>query len=161
MGIINASIITKFNKESMAISGNELQSLAPTLFQCFQMLLASVLATVFVNKTSSSDTIDCTLSTRWRRMFMAKNAAAIQSIQDTFSCCGFKSTQDMAWPFEAKNYKRCIEVYPRTVPCAEKWAEALRKTSGGELGIVLAVGLLQVCLVSTTTTAAAATPWEI
>jgi hypothetical protein len=39
----------------------------------------------------------CLLSQKWLSFWKSHDAAAIRAIQDALTCCGFRSTSDMAW----------------------------------------------------------------
>lgn len=114
--------------------------------QALQAVATTVLATLYVDHhVAPGDAQDCELATRWLRLFRAKDERAVRAVQDALQCCGFRSVKDMAWPFPpAAGVQRCAERFDRALACREPWAEALRRGAGAELGVVLAVGLMQV-----------------
>ncbi|KAH6848164.1 hypothetical protein B0I37DRAFT_432280 [Chaetomium sp. MPI-CAGE-AT-0009] len=119
--------------------------LLPALTQLAQLLLTTVLTTLYTSTLATPTTTDCLLDQRWRTFWTSHDARAIRTIQDALGCCGFRSTRDKAWPFppDAKP-DTCQLRFDRHEHCLPGWEAALKRAVGGELGVVLAVGALQV-----------------
>jgi hypothetical protein len=61
-----------------------------------------------------------------------KDEESIKTIQDAFSCCGFNSPRDMAFPFPENSRhgaNACMERYERDTACFEPWREEERKVA--------------------------------
>lgn len=80
-------------------------------------------------------------------MFRTKNEGAIRRIQDTFDCCGFRSTLDQAWPFPTKDIGAgsCAARYQRNTPCEGPWRQAEQINAGLLLLVAVVVFLAKVC----------------
>jgi len=120
-----------------------LQKLLPNIFQTLQAIVTTVLATLLLQDTTPGTALSCSLSTKWQQLFASHNEEAIKRIQDVFDCCGFNSIKDRAWPF-SKDVLQCAKTFERTKPCATPWKATMQRNSGMELGVVIAVALLQV-----------------
>lgn len=118
--------------------------LPPVVLHLLQGIITTILATLYAQDLVPSAVRDCELSTRWQALFRSKDEQGIRLIQDAFQCCGFRSVRDMAWPFPPAAVQ-CAARFDRTMACQGPWTAALRRGAGVELGLVLAVGLLQVC----------------
>lgn len=114
------------------------------MLQALQALLAAVLATVLLEAVVSSPHLDFRLDAQWDALFAARNADAIELVQDTYECCGFDAVTDRSYPFDAA--RACAREYDRTRSCAAPWKAAMRATSALDFTVVVAVGLLQVCM---------------
>lgn len=79
------------------------------------------------------------------RMFRAHNAGAIRRVQDALECCGLNSIKDRAYPFGKIGPSSCAETYGRSRSCRGPWMAAMQTNAGVDFGVVIAVGLLQVC----------------
>ncbi|KAK4225819.1 hypothetical protein QBC38DRAFT_252478 [Podospora fimiseda] len=92
------------------------------------------------------NTPPCQLDTTWRRLYSAHDADKIRRIQDSLNCCGYRNVKDMAWPFPHKGVpvSQCGEQFGRTEGCMMKWGGEMKKMSGGEVGVVLGVLVVQV-----------------
>jgi hypothetical protein len=125
-----------------------LQRIYPTAFQSLQAILTTALATYLLQQAFPGDAQSCHLATSWQRLFAAKDGPAIRRIQDALECCGLNSVRDRAWPFpegRSGNAGRCVERFDRHIACAGPWGHEAARNAGLELGIVLAVAVLQVC----------------
>ena len=101
----------------------------------FDTILAAVAATML-----QPGLLECSLDSRWSKLFNTKNVRAIKGIQEAFNCCGLHSTVDRAWPFQDihRSARACIELYKkRDQSCEQPWKQQQRKV----LGIWLAIGL--------------------
>ncbi|KAK7748101.1 hypothetical protein SLS53_001353 [Cytospora paraplurivora] len=115
----------------------------PAITQILQGILTTVFATIYASHIVPGASRDCELSTLWQRLFRSKNAQSIRAIQDALECCGFRSVKDMAWPFPPATVP-CETRFDRTLACHGPWTVALQRSSGVQLGVMVAVGLLQV-----------------
>ncbi|KZL83573.1 tetraspanin tsp3 [Colletotrichum incanum] len=118
------------------------EQLFPTIIQTLQGILTTALAVLFLQSALPGDDLNCALSTSWQRMFSSKDESSIRRIQDSLDCCGLNSVKDRAWPFTGN--VQCAERFSRDTPCVGPWREATVTNSAIDLGIVLAVGVLQV-----------------
>lgn len=85
------------------------------------------------------------MNNRWQGLWRDRNGEAIRLIQDTLNCCGLNSLVDRAYPIS--DSKTCAKMFGRNQVCRGPWRSALRGSAGADLGIVIAVGVLQVsCL---------------
>ncbi|KAK3683369.1 hypothetical protein B0T22DRAFT_246468 [Podospora appendiculata] len=125
------------------------QRLLPIALQVLQLLLAAVLATLFSSDALPSATHECLLETKWRGFWTSHDGDRIRAIQDTFNCCGFRSVKDMAWPFPRgapggpTHGADCAAQFGRTASCKGPWEQAFQAGAGADLGVVLAVAVLQ------------------
>lgn len=125
-------------------SSNRVAKLAPLIIQVLQGLATTILATILFETILPSSTLDCMLETQWLHMFRSHDAHGIQSIQDAYDCCGLNTVKDKAYPFPPGKPDRCAQRYERDVACKGPWRGALQTTSGVDLVVVLAAGLIQV-----------------
>ncbi|KAK4111062.1 hypothetical protein N656DRAFT_780852 [Canariomyces notabilis] len=113
-----------------------------------QMILTTVLATLFSTPLAGQTTPSCLLTQQWTSLYRAHSAAPIRAIQDALACCGLRTTRDMAWPFPGGQDHippgACEAQFGRHMPCLPVWQDALDRMAGGEVGVVVAVGVMQV-----------------
>ncbi|KAK3951891.1 hypothetical protein QBC32DRAFT_153433 [Pseudoneurospora amorphoporcata] len=141
-----------------------LRSLLPSLssaLQTTQLVLSVVLLTLATSSLTSSpfsitpegSSIElCALEQAWSHFFRSHDADTIRKIQDTLSCCGFRSPKHMSWPFPSgqpgepgKGPEQCMNMWPeRKEGCAGKWEGEFKRVMGGELGVVVGVLVVQV-----------------
>lgn len=120
--------------------------LVPFVVQVIQGLASVVVATLWSQGfMGSGQTVDCSLQTTWRQLWMAHDGRSIESIQNAFGCCGLNSVRDMAWPSPHGNVGLCRELTHRETSCAVPWRGALRRISGFEFGVALGCAAIQVC----------------
>ncbi|KAI9825361.1 MAG: hypothetical protein M1826_007039 [Phylliscum demangeonii] len=105
------------------------------------LALSALLDAVLITLASAhlaGPTRACALSVRWRALFAAKDASSIRAIQNRLECCGFRSTQDQAWPFPDKEHAAdaCRRTFGRGASCAARWDRQER----GMLALLLVVG---------------------
>ncbi|KAK3304679.1 uncharacterized protein B0T15DRAFT_568439 [Chaetomium strumarium] len=127
-----------------------IQPLLPSILHIVQLILTTLLATSFACPLLSRSTTSCLLHNKWLALYSSHNADAVRCIQDALACCGFRTPRDMAWPFPRGSYPApgaCEAQFGRHTPCLPEWDGTLRRVAGGELGVVLAVGVLQVLVV--------------
>ena len=132
-------------RHSASSPSPRLRQLAPFVLQTLQALVTAILATLLMEATVPSATLSCVLEGRWGAMYRAHDAGSIRGVQDALSCCGLNSVRDRAYPFQRDGApSTCAETYGRDVACRGPWTRAMRANAGADLGVVLAVGLLQV-----------------
>ncbi|KEZ46239.1 hypothetical protein SAPIO_CDS1132 [Scedosporium apiospermum] len=112
------------------------------------LLLLTVIATLLGQSLSpnSSNAVPCPLFTHWQSLYSAHDATRIRRIQDTLECCGLRSVRDMAWPFDSKGGRACVDTYGRNTACGGPWEGALRGVVGADLGVVLGLAVLQIII---------------
>ncbi|KAK4464643.1 hypothetical protein QBC42DRAFT_262968 [Cladorrhinum samala] len=101
----------------------------------------------------------CSLEARWAKMYSAHDADGIRRIQDALDCCGLRSTKDRYWPFphggppappqnppKKNDPGQCATQFKRSQSCLVPWSREMKRVQAGELGAVLAVGVVQVLL---------------
>ncbi|KAK4185822.1 hypothetical protein QBC35DRAFT_476016 [Podospora australis] len=113
-----------------------------SLWQLSQFTLTTILGTLYAS--SISPTAPCVPEATWHKFWQNHDADTIRTIQDFFSCCGFRSVKDMAWPFDSPQKNTCAIQFHRQQSCKGPWEGKLTKMSGVGLGVVLATFLLQV-----------------
>ncbi|KAM7206411.1 hypothetical protein V8F20_002760 [Naviculisporaceae sp. PSN 640] len=124
----------------------------PSTLQLLQALLTVYLLSTFLSSSSSGNIpllTDCVLSTQWKSLWTSHNAQAIRQIQDTLSCCGFRTVKDMAWPFptgspnDGAKHVDCVAKYGRHTPCLGAWEAELSSITRGEVSVLVITGLVQ------------------
>ncbi|KAK1773843.1 hypothetical protein QBC45DRAFT_62698 [Copromyces sp. CBS 386.78] len=152
--------------QSASANRPTLRSLLPSLssaLQTTQLVLSVVLLTLATSSLTSSpfsitpdgssSSIElCALEQTWSHFFRSHDADTIRKIQDTLTCCGFRSPKHMSWPFPSgqpgdpgKGPEQCSQMWPdRKEGCAGKWEGELKSVMGGELGVVVGVLVVQV-----------------
>ncbi|OHE93438.1 tetraspanin [Colletotrichum orchidophilum] len=118
------------------------EQLFPTIIQSLQGILTTAVAVILLQTALPGDGLNCSLSTSWQRMFVAKDESAIKHIQDSLHCCGLNSVKDRGWPFNGNTH--CAEITGRKTACVGPWRDATVRNSSIDLGVVLVVGVLQV-----------------
>lgn len=120
------------------------QQLLPIALQVIQGILTVVLATLSAQGFVPGKLLECSLEGNWQRMYSAKDDQALQRIQDSFNCCGLRSTQDRDFP----RNKQCLTTYPsRTISCLDPWRAAEQRTAGLGFAAIVVVGVLQVDII--------------
>lgn len=125
-------------------SSSRLQQLLPTALQTIQALLATVLLTLLFEGVVESPALRCTLESIWMTMYKAHNGRSIRRIQDALECCGLNSVRDRAYPFGDRAPSTCAQTYDRSASCRVPWMRAMQTSAGIDVGVVIAVALLQV-----------------
>ncbi|KAH9893676.1 hypothetical protein F4778DRAFT_784170 [Xylariomycetidae sp. FL2044] len=115
-----------------------LQQLVPPTLQLVQFALTVVLATLTSEGFAPGSDLNCSLETRWQRLWRSHDGRAIERIQDSFNCCGFNSVKDRTWPREG-----CQDMYRRHSSCVGPWRASMQRISGIEFSVAVAVGILQ------------------
>jgi hypothetical protein len=125
-------------------SPNWLSQVSVWIFQ-IQWVAIPVLVTAFSVMILPSEVQKCLLSTQWQRLFSEHDKEAIQAIQDAFDCCGFNNVRDRAFPFpNDQGAGQCVHMYHRTAGCMRAWKSSLQRHAGLEMGIAIALGVIQV-----------------
>ncbi|KFZ23335.1 hypothetical protein V502_02198 [Pseudogymnoascus sp. VKM F-4520 (FW-2644)] len=97
----------------------------------------------------------CGLEERWAALYRAKDADAIRRIQDKWTCCGFNSVVDRAWPFpngpptEGRGSGQCRDVLGRSTACGAVWGEEERRMAGVLVGVAVAVFVVKMVVLGT------------
>jgi len=83
-------------------------------------------------------------------MFRAKDGEAVARIQDAFSCCGLRSSRDMAFPFPDRTHgaDACEVRYERMQGCFEAWEGRERVVAGIMMAVAVGVFLWMVSYLS-------------
>ena len=116
-------------------------SKTPARFPPIEALgLLPILDTVLITLASSllqGDALSCSLDSRWRALFRAKNSRAIRRVQDSFDCCGFVTVRDKAWPFPDHEHgaNACMVAFDRAKSCLASWRREERMILGGMIAI--------------------------
>ncbi|QIW97740.1 hypothetical protein AMS68_003258 [Peltaster fructicola] len=113
----------------------------------FFLIYETVLATLAGTHLAPVGTLDCALFKQWQHLFRIKDEQSVRRIQDRFDCCGYRSPQDMAWPFPQRNAGidagACVSRFQRSVACFEPWQEAERRVAGFLLAVALSMFIWQ------------------
>lgn len=104
-----------------------------------------MLATLLFAGVVPTPALDFLIDYGWEKLFQDKDGISIELIQNSFDCCGLNSVDDRSYPFFGIPGGSCAEIYGRTKGCRAPWQSAMQATSGIDFGVVLAVGLMQVC----------------
>ena len=112
----------------------------------FFLVYESVLATLAGTHISPPGSLTCALRETWQGLVHRKENTCIERIQNAFDCCGFMSTQDMAFPFQDAKHgtDACVVRYERDQACFEPWRQEERKVAVMLLIVPLAVFLWKV-----------------
>ncbi|KAH8426523.1 uncharacterized protein LDX57_004258 [Aspergillus melleus] len=94
-------------------------------------ILSTIIATLALAYLFPENILSCRLEQQWQTYFSARNAGAIRSIQDTFQCCGLRSTHDRAWPFKDRTHgdDACERQLGFRQSCFAPWREEQRSVS--------------------------------
>jgi hypothetical protein len=109
-----------------------------------------ITATLFATYAYPTSILDCQLQSQWQTLYRTKDEHRIRVIQDKFDCCGFKTTSDRAWPFQADGVdpKLCSKRFQRTNSCAEDWLAKERNLATAMLVVNVSVFLWQIIVTS-------------
>jgi len=134
--------------EKLAARGQLQTSRIFQITMAFFLVYETALATLAGTHISPPGSLNCHLRETWEKLFRAKDESAVRMIQDTFSCCGFASTSDMAFPFPDANHHAdaCIVRFERETPCIEAWRNEERKVAVFLLVVPVAVFLWMVAI---------------
>ncbi len=123
------------------------QRVIPAALQGLQAVFTTALATVLAGGfLATRRPLDCLLDAEWDALYAARDGEAIRFVQDTLQCCGYAAVDDRAFPFQSLIKQTCGEIYGRDRACKVPWRAAMETHSGIAFGVVLAVGLMQVCI---------------
>ncbi|KAL5116003.1 hypothetical protein ACEQ8H_006121 [Pleosporales sp. CAS-2024a] len=86
-------------------------------------IYSTVVITLLGTHAAPPSGLDCGLHQRWQQLFKDKDANAIRTIQDAFSCCGLANSRDMAWPFPSRSHgaNACEVAFGRHHGCHDAW----------------------------------------
>ncbi|KAI4092388.1 MAG: hypothetical protein LQ344_003453 [Seirophora lacunosa] len=119
--------------------------LLPTLVVVL-VIYDTVIATVGVTQMLPSSVLTCQLSEGWQTLWTTHDGNAIRRIQDAHQCCGFRTTANMAWPFDGDQHAgTCRTMYGRERSCLAPWRRDQQIQAG--LLLLVAVGTFGVKLV--------------
>lgn len=140
-------IVISFN-ERLAAKGQLQASRVFQVVVAFFLVFESVLATLAGTHYSPPGSLNCALRERWEKLNSERHDKSIRRIQDTFSCCGFNSPRDMAWPRPDATHgaDACMVRYDRDRRCLEPWRDEERKVAIMLLIVPVAVFLWKVRL---------------
>ena len=112
----------------------------------FFLVYESVLATLAGAHVSPPGSLTCALRETWKDLFKRKEGQCIERIQNAFTCCGFMTTKDMAYPFPDSTHDAdaCLIRYERDQACFEPWRLEERKVAIMLLVVPIAVFLWMV-----------------
>ncbi|KAI0153241.1 hypothetical protein GGR57DRAFT_149790 [Xylariaceae sp. FL1272] len=115
-----------------------LQQFLPPIMQISQGILTVILATLTLQGVVPGPGLDCDIENSWQRLWHKHDAHAIERIQNTFDCCGFRSVLDRAWPRQS-----CPDIYDRRTSCFLPWQSSIQRTSGLEFAVAIVIGIIQ------------------
>lgn len=135
------------NSATAAADRDWWQRAGPVVLQGLQAVFTTALATVLAEGFVPSAALDCVLAGEWEDLYAARDGESIRFVQDTLRCCGYAGVDDRAFPFveAGGSNETCAEVYGRERSCKAPWRAAMETHSGIAFGVVIAVGLMQVC----------------
>lgn len=103
----------------------------------------TVVATLSGTFLPSRDPTTCFLENQWRHLFQNKDERRIRTIQDTFSCCGFRTVLDMPWPFPSRHHgveaATCTRQTQRKSSCLAPWMSEQQAAAGILLAVACGV----------------------
>ncbi|KAJ4003299.1 hypothetical protein NW752_012245 [Fusarium irregulare] len=143
VGFLNTACYPTFRRNTKS-SPNGIAQLGPLVVQFLQALIATILATLLLERAVPSSVTSCMLDKQWMGMFRAHDAGSIRKIQDAFDCCGLNSVRDRAYPFPGTAPSNCAETYRRRTACREPWQGALQTMALLDFAVVVGVGLVQI-----------------
>lgn len=110
-------------------------------------IYSTVIITLLGTHAAPPSELDCGLRQQWQSLFRQKDISSIRAIQDQYTCCGFASPTDMAWPFPDKSHKAdaCKVSFDRSKACLGPWRAEEQHIAGLLMGTV---GLVVVWAVS-------------
>ncbi|KAL2870736.1 uncharacterized protein BJX67DRAFT_246288 [Aspergillus lucknowensis] len=109
-------------------------------------IVLSVTATVALAYLYPDPVLSCYLDQQWQTFYRKKNSHAIRVIQDTFRCCGLRSTHDRAWPFKDRNHgdNACELQLGYRRSCLSPWREVQMETSWMVVAAVMFVLVVKI-----------------
>jgi hypothetical protein len=108
-------------------------------------IYSTVVITLLGTHAAPPSGLDCALHETWQKLFRSKDFAAIRTIQDTFNCCGFMNSMDMAWPFPDKTHgvHACEAAFDRSNGCFSAWKAEEQRVAALLIGVVAMVFVWQ------------------
>ena len=112
----------------------------------FLIIYDTVIATLALTDMTPSNALICPLERRWSQLFSNKNAVVIRSIQEKHQCCGFRSVQQMAWPFPDRSHdaSSCANTFGYQQGCLRGWRKDQQITAGLILLVAIVLFVLKV-----------------
>jgi hypothetical protein len=124
-------------RSSKAKTGSTTITLPIVLIIGFQLIYETIIATLAMTYVAPPSALECGLTTRWTKLYKARDTDAIRSIQDAFNCCGLKNVHSMAWPWGSPS--NCAEAFERTQSCFAAWKQ--REQINGGLLFFIAISV--------------------
>ncbi|KAJ5722194.1 hypothetical protein N7488_000229 [Penicillium malachiteum] len=122
LGIFSTWVLKSASQRDFEIWGIGIQRVLSALNQ-LHTILSTILATLALAYLYPEQLSTCNIEQQWQSMFKSKNAEAIRTIQDSFQCCGLRSTRDRAWPFNDRTHgdNACELQLGYTRSCLAPW----------------------------------------
>ncbi|KAJ5714428.1 uncharacterized protein N7483_011609 [Penicillium malachiteum] len=122
LGVLSTWVLKSASQRDFEIWGIGIQRVLSALNQ-LHTILSTILATLALAYLYPEQLSTCNIEQQWQSMFKAKNADAIRTIQDSFQCCGLRSTRDRAWPFKDRTHgdNSCELQLGYTRSCLTPW----------------------------------------
>ncbi|KAF2639219.1 hypothetical protein P280DRAFT_470597 [Massarina eburnea CBS 473.64] len=116
-------------------------------------IYSTVVITLLGTHAAPSPGLNCGLREKWTTMFSRKNVEKIRTIQQSFSCCGFQNSRDMAWPFPDKTHKvtACETTFGHTNGCLGAWKGEEQRIAGTLMAVVGLVVIWQFVIIAVPT----------
>jgi hypothetical protein len=102
-------------------------------------ILQGGVAIVIATLAAQGLTPGCELETTWQEFWHTHNFHAIERIQNSLDCCGYRSIVDRTWPKTS-----CSEIYGRNTHCNAPWRASMQRTSALQFAVAAIAGLIQV-----------------
>lgn len=123
-------------------------SVSWSILVAFMLLIIydTAIATLALTHMTPPNDLICPLERRWSQLFSSKNAAIIRTIQERHQCCGFRSVQNMPWPFPDPSHtlRSCAQTFGRERGCLGGWRQDQQITAGLMLLVAVMVFVLKV-----------------
>jgi len=110
------------------------------------VIFDTVIATLALDNMVPPSDLVCPLERHWTQLFSSKNVAIIRTIQERHQCCGFRSVQQMPWPFPDRSHTAasCAQTFGRQQGCLGGWRQDQQITAGLMLLVAIVVFVLKV-----------------
>jgi len=108
----------------------------------FQLIYETVIATLALTYIIPPSSLDCSLARRWLELYRVRDTDGIRAIQDSFTCCGFRTVTDMAFPWGEPS--SCPTTFERNKSCLGPWRQAQQKNAGMLLLVAITVFIVKV-----------------
>ena len=137
-------------RDALTLGNSQSGSSLPLMLTlAFLLVYETVVVTLAGTYVAPSQSLKCGLNEKWQTLFGRKDEATVRRIQDKFSCCGFATVKDRAWPF-VKNggpkVNACQEMFQRTASCFGSLKSEQQKVAGMLIAVAAGVFLWKVGL---------------